>query len=910
MATGDWSSDVCSSDLYWDGSAWVTVPGGSVTGNNKVWRKFTFTAVTTSKIRVLVNGALNSQSRITEVEAWTSTSSSITGSVFDSGSLKTSYAYDPLDELTNVTQGSQTRAFKYDSLGRLTLQKLAEQSATISDAGCYVGTGCSGPALWSDAFTYDTRSNITKRIDARGVETNFSYAIGTDTDPLNRLQGISYDTSGADNTTYGTIPAAQPVSISYMTTGDQTRVASVTTSGVATETNSYDTEGRVSDYTLTFASRTSYPMVTSYTYDTASRLTEIRYPAAYGMTGNPRKTIDPSYDQASRLTQLNVDSSAQLNEVAYNTFGQVTSLKTGAGTTNPDVEQYSYDPQTGLLTNQKVIHTNSSATLLDLSYDYNRGNSIGSLSGKTGQLTRITNNLDHNKDRSFEYDALGRLAAAKGGLATGATGVTANWTQTYAYDRYGNRSSVTPSGVTADSNAVPADGLTSLGFDTSSNRINSSGWQYDNAGNLIRGQNTSGVWQRFEYDAAGRLVKVKDDSNNVLETYTYGADRNRLINETPSGRTYYAWGGSSPLVEYNEATSSTTPAYSKSYIYSGSRLLSTATVVSGSEVTEFHHPDRLGTKLVTNPAANTNFEQSTLPFGTELTAEEAGTGSTNQKFTSYDRNAGTGLDYAVNRAHSPGQGRFTQVDPIGTRSSSRIDPNSLNLYSYVQNDPIGFVDPSGLLLREIRYTVCVAIGYYIDGSRAGQTAYECHDEIDFIYTPDSPIDPPSVGGGGGGGNPKSQGKTPNELLKQCYKNALDGYDAAGRTSSQQTVDALKLSNIAGSLSGYLAGVGSYLTSLRPTIWGVRSWVTAAGTFSYRIVPTWSSLSGVVLRAVGIGGIIGTAGVNVAEYAGLGREGFLRDAVQACNVAVPKASNKVTGLWNPFLSGEVNNVVNN
>ena len=353
-------------------------------------------------------------------------------------------------------------------------------------------------------------------------------------------------------------------------------------------------------------------------------------------------------------------------------------------------------PTRSTLTNQKVIHTNTSATLLDLSYGYDRGNSVGSLSGKTGQLTRITNNLDHNKDRSFEYDAIGRLTAAKGGVATGATGVTANWSQTYAYDRYGNRTSVTANGITADSNNVPADGIPSLGFDTSSNRINSSGSQYDNAGNLIRSQNTSGVWLRFESDAAGRLIKVRDDSNNVLETYTYGADRNRLINETSTGRTYYAWGGSSPLVEYTEATSGTTPAYSRSYTYAGSRLLSTATVVSASEVTEFHHPDRLGTKLVTNPTANTNFEQSTLPFGTELTAEEAGTGSTNLKFTSYDRSAGTGLDYAVNRTHSPSQGRFTQADPIGVEAGSKDDPQSLNLFSYVTNDPLNLTDSTGL----------------------------------------------------------------------------------------------------------------------------------------------------------------------------------------------------------------------
>lgn len=55
---------------YWSGSSWVTVPGGSVTGNNKVWRKFTFSPITTSKIRVLTNASGDGYSRLTEVEAW------------------------------------------------------------------------------------------------------------------------------------------------------------------------------------------------------------------------------------------------------------------------------------------------------------------------------------------------------------------------------------------------------------------------------------------------------------------------------------------------------------------------------------------------------------------------------------------------------------------------------------------------------------------------------------------------------------------------------------------------------------------------------------------------------------------------------------------------------------------------
>jgi hypothetical protein len=54
----------------WNGSSWVASPGGVVTGNNKVWRKFTFSEITTEKIRVLVNGSKTPSSTIIEVEAF------------------------------------------------------------------------------------------------------------------------------------------------------------------------------------------------------------------------------------------------------------------------------------------------------------------------------------------------------------------------------------------------------------------------------------------------------------------------------------------------------------------------------------------------------------------------------------------------------------------------------------------------------------------------------------------------------------------------------------------------------------------------------------------------------------------------------------------------------------------------
>jgi hypothetical protein len=62
----------CNRDFdvqYWNGAAWQTVPGGSVTNNNLVMRTFTFPDITTTKIRVVVNAGREHFSRITEVEA-------------------------------------------------------------------------------------------------------------------------------------------------------------------------------------------------------------------------------------------------------------------------------------------------------------------------------------------------------------------------------------------------------------------------------------------------------------------------------------------------------------------------------------------------------------------------------------------------------------------------------------------------------------------------------------------------------------------------------------------------------------------------------------------------------------------------------------------------------------------------
>jgi RHS repeat-associated protein len=762
--------------------------------------------------------------------------------------LVTTYSYNVLGCLTLINQGtSQSRSFKYDSLNRLTAQKLAEASATLNNNGTYVGAG-----TWSDVFTYDERSNMTSRTDARGVKTIYAF----NNDPLNRLQSVTWDTTGFGDTS-NPIASAATVTYSYRTktTGSQlrdvTQISSIATAGVSTESYAYDTDGRVSARTLTLTSRSSYPFVTDYIYDSLDRAKDVIYPAQTGNGGALRKTVHHNYDVASRVTGVTYDGQTQASNITYNAFSSTTSLNVGTGT-NQITETYNYNSVSGYLDSQTVAR--GATMLMNLSYDYING------SGKrTGQLKKILNNLNHNKDRAYNYDALGRLVQATGGPSTAPI-----WTQTYAYDRYGNRTSVSSSGFSAryergvgpraeallarntfepppylrddtrsisdsplplwgdnsstsappstpaappqsgpptftddplttgvtqvkalhvnelrdainllrvragistvtwaetisagvqvkathitemrtrleeartalglsatvytdpglaanvlikaahiqeirdslkaawnTSTQISRDGHASLSFDAASNRITTAGFLYDAAGNQVRAliPGGSSSSRRYKYDAANRLVNVKTDDNaTTLSTYTYADTNERLVADENGTRTYYVGDSGSTLAEFTETGTGVIPTWARSYVYLGARLLSIVTPNgSGGELVEYHHPDRLGTRIVSNPATGTSYEQVSLPFGTALTAES--TGAATRRFTTYERSNTTQLDYAVNRHYDSYQGRFMQVDPIGMKSTDLQSPQTLNLYAYCTNDPINHTDPSGL----------------------------------------------------------------------------------------------------------------------------------------------------------------------------------------------------------------------
>ena len=65
-------------------------------------------------------------------------------------------------------------------------------------------------------------------------------------------------------------------------------------------------------------------------------------------------------------------------------------------------------------------------------------------------------------------------------------------------------------------------------------------------------------------------------------------------------------------------------------------------------------------------------------------------------FTGKERDTESGLDYFGARYYSSNMGRFSSPDPSGLYFADPTNPQSLNLYSYALNNPLKFIDPSGL----------------------------------------------------------------------------------------------------------------------------------------------------------------------------------------------------------------------
>lgn len=140
--------------------------------------------------------------------------------------------------------------------------------------------------------------------------------------------------------------------------------------------------------------------------------------------------------------------------------------------------------------------------------------------------------------------------------------------------------------------------------------------------------------------------------------------------------------------------------------------------------TNYYHGDHLSTsRMMTSVNGYPVWQATYLPFGGEYNAM---IGVNNYKFTGKERDGESGLDYFGARYYAPNFGRFVTPDwserPNTVPYADFSDPQTLNLYGYVRNNPLSGLDQDGhdfrqvlddlrLAMRQVTARVSIGIGY-------------------------------------------------------------------------------------------------------------------------------------------------------------------------------------------------------
>jgi RHS repeat-associated protein len=580
-----------------------------------------------------------------------------------SSGFRTSYAYDALGNLRKVEQGTQRRYFAYDSLSRLIRAKNPEQEATetvrssLALPSELLSSLSDNNNNWSLKYEYDENGNLKKRTDARGILTEYTY------DDLNRVTLCNYSDATPDVTyTYDTIANGKG------------RLTSVGSSVSTYSYNAYDIMGRATSSTQT-TDGVAYPMG-EYKYDLKGNLTSQKYPSG--------RVVTTSYDAAGRLAAVTGQKSGEQEKtyaagVSYTAAGAVKDLQLGNGLW----EQTLYNSR---LQVEKIRlgTTSGGINRLNLTYAYGTITNNGNVRSQTIAVPTVGNTAGFTATQSYGYDALNRLLSAEE-----TSGTTQLWKQSYQYDRFGNRRIDTTldqnSNKKTSDNLKPALLSDNPSFSTANNQINANqGYGYEGAGNLISvpNRNDPAKSYQYEYDAENRQVSFDKEPatpNTKDATYVYDGDGRRVKKIADGVKTVFVYDIAGKLIaEYSSAGSS---GGGTSYLTSD--LLGTPRVITGSDVND--------------TSGGVKARHDYLPFGEELLV---GRGSyagdrVRQKFTGYERDSETGLNFAQARYYANTQGRFTSTDPVGVTKYHIQNPQHWNLYLYALNNPLLMVDIDG-----------------------------------------------------------------------------------------------------------------------------------------------------------------------------------------------------------------------
>jgi RHS repeat-associated protein len=583
----------------------------------------------------------------------------------------TCYAYDLNNNLTGVTAtgGTQTRTYTYDMLSRVTSKTDPETGTT----NFYFTTTIGGSTLCSG-----DPSAVCLRKDARNITATYAY------DALNRPTQTSYNDSS---------PNTPTVTYSY----DQTSYNGLTiTNGKGRRTGmsdgsgqtawSYDSVGNILVEKRTINSQTK---TISYAYNLDGSISTIQYPGTRTITyteGNAQRMTAVA-DSTNSLSYAKPPSSVAMyappGGIANALHGYVSGGFAGI------TESYTYNNRLEVTTMQA---TSSAGTALNLAYSF--------VSGNNGNIATQTNNATSGRTQTYTYDSLNRLLTAQ---ATATSGGDC-WGQSF--------------GNGGPPPTMATDALANLFYSTATkcsapqprftvnanNQFTGTGISYDLAGDM-----TADTAYSYTYDAENRIITASGMAGGPY-CYTYDGNGLRVKKAHASGGSctgtvtvdmlYWRNIAGSTIAETDGSGSTTNASYHE-YIFFAGRRIAQSNPFSGSVY--YYFSDHLGsTRVVTTSTGSPCYEADFLPYGTEGTpAGFSNTCSTTYKFTGYERDAETaygtssGNDYAFARYYNTRLGRFMSPDPLAGDIS---DPQTLNRYAYVRDNPANFVDPTGLFL--------------------------------------------------------------------------------------------------------------------------------------------------------------------------------------------------------------------
>ncbi len=543
-------------------------------------------------------------------------------------SLSTCYSYNALGNLTGVSQGSQSRTYGYDGLGRLI------SSVTPETSGC------------TTSYGYDNNGNLTSKVAPKEGQSSCATTVTTtyQYDALNRLTQKSYNDSFTPTANYYYDQTSyNGLTINY---GKGRRTGMSDGSG-ETAWN-YDALGRVLTVKQTIGTVTESA---SYTYNYDGSVASVTYPSGRTLSYDVTGAGAPTYAK---------DVSNGINyalSATYAPHGALAGLVNGqASGFNGITETVGYNNR---LLPTSIVASSSAATALSLGLTY----------FANGNVQVVTNNRngDAGRTETLGYDSLNRITSASSQANSGAD----CWGQTVppgGYDRYGNLLNINVSKCSATSLLVNVN---------ANNQLTGPAYSYDAAGELLG----DGLYS-YTWDAEGRQVTATG------VTYTYDGDGRRV--EKSSGTLYWYGAGGSVLAETDTSGNTT-----NEYIFFGGGRIARRDGSSGNVY--YYFADPLGSsRTIANgtgsQAGVVCYDADFYPFGGEVTFGTT-TCAQNYKFAGMERDSETTHDHTMFRQYASNLARWMSPDAI---AGDITNPQSLNRYAYVVNNPATFSDPTGL----------------------------------------------------------------------------------------------------------------------------------------------------------------------------------------------------------------------